>query len=115
VRDFHELESWQKAHQLALDVYRATDSLPKSEVFGVTVQVRRAAVSIPTRIAEGCGRDGDGEFAVYLHKARATASELEYLLLLCKDLGFLPEEVHTQLSDEVITVRKMMSGLLKRL
>jgi len=115
MRDFRELDFWRKAHQLALDVYRATDLLPKNEVFGITVQLRRAAITVPTRIAEGCGRDGDAEFAACLHKARATASELEYLLLLCRDLGYLPEHVHRQLSDEVVTVRKMMSGLLKHL
>jgi len=58
VRDFRELDVWRKAHQFVLDVYRATDSLPKIEIFGITVQLRRAAISIPTRIAEGCGRDG---------------------------------------------------------
>jgi len=115
LRDFRELEFWRKAHQLALDIYRATDTLPKSEVFGITVQLRRAAISIPTRIAEGCGRDGDAEFAACLHKARAAASELEYLLLLCRDLGYLPGELHQQLSDDVVAVRKMMSGLLKHL
>ena len=70
VRDFRELNVWRKAHQFVLDVYRATDSLPRSEVFGITVQLRRAAISIPTRIAEGCGRDGDAELAACLHKAR---------------------------------------------
>jgi four helix bundle protein len=115
VRDFRELDSWRKAHQLALDVYRATDVLPKNEVFGITIQLRRAATSIPTRIAEGCGRDGDGELATCLHKARATASELEYLLLLCRDLEYLPEQLHQKLSDDAVTVRKMMSGLLKHL
>jgi four helix bundle protein len=115
MRDFHELDSWRRAHQLALDVYRATDSLPKNEVFGITVQLRRAAVAIPTRIAEGCGRDGDIEFAAHLNKARATASELEYLLLLSRDLKYLTDPIHDQLSSSVITVRKMLSGLVKHL
>jgi four helix bundle protein len=115
VRDFRELDVWRKAHQFVLDVYRATDSLPRSEVFGITVQLRRAAISIPTRIAEGCGRDGDAELAACLHKARAAASELEYLLLLCRDLGYLPEPAHDQLSRDIVEVRKMMSGLLKHL
>jgi len=91
------------------------DALPKSEVFGITIQLRRAAIAIPTCIAEGCGRDGDVEFGASLHKARAAASELEYLLLLCRDLGYLTEVLHTQLSGDVVTVRKMMSGLLKHL
>src|ERR1035441_8982627 len=96
---------------LLLDVYRATDALPRSEVFGITVQLRRAAISIPTRISEGCGRDGDAELAASLHKARAAASELEYLLLLSRDLGYLPEQAHNRLSGDIVEVRKMMSGL----
>ena len=115
MRDFRELDVWRKAHQFVLDVYRATDSLPKIEIFGITVQLRRAAISIPARIAEGCGRDGDAELAICLHKARAAASELEYLLLLCRDLGYLPELAHDQLSRDIVEVRKMMSGLLKHL
>jgi four helix bundle protein len=89
--------------------------LPKSEVFGVTAQVRRAAVAIPTRIAEGCGRDGDVEFAALLQKARAASSELEYLMLLCKDLCYLPSETYEALREDVVTVRKMLSGLLRRM
>ena len=115
MRDFRELDVWRKAHQLALDIYRATDTLPKNEVFGITVQLRRAAISIPTRIAEGSGRESDAEFAACLHKARAAASELEYLLLLCRDLEYLPDQVHAQLSGDDVEVRKMMSGLLKHL
>ena len=115
MRDFRELDVWRKAHQVVLDVYHGTDALPKSEVFGIAVQLRRAAISIPTRIAEGCGRDSDVEFAACLHKARATASELEYLLLLCRDLGYLPEQEHQKLSGDVVEVRKMMSGLIKHL
>ena len=115
VKDFRELGSWRRAHQLALDVYRDTDALPQSEVFGLKVQLRRAAVAVPTRIAEGCGREVDLEFAASLHRARATASELEYLLLLCRDLAYVPEEVYSRLLDEVVEVRKMISGLLRRM
>jgi four helix bundle protein len=89
VRDFREVNVWRKAHELALATYRATESLPKNEIFGITVQLRRAAISIPTRIADGCGREGDVEFAAQPHRARAASSELEYLLLLSKDLGYL--------------------------
>ena len=96
-----------------LDVYRVTDTFPKGEIFGISVQVQRAAISVPTRIAEGCGRDAEVDFAAQLQKARGTCSELEYLLLLCRDLGFLTEDRHKQLSDDVVTVRKMLSGLLK--
>jgi four helix bundle protein len=115
VRDFREVEVWRKAHQLALTVYRATETLPKSEVFGVTAQLRRTAIAVPTRIAEGCGREGDVEFAAQLHKARGGSSELEYLLLVCKDLGYLPPEAYELLREDVVTVRKMLSGLLRRM
>ncbi|MDP9039541.1 MAG: four helix bundle protein [Acidobacteriota bacterium] len=115
MRNFHDLDIWRKAHQLALEVYRATDSLPKSEVFGISVQLRRTAVAIPTRIAEGSGRDENQEFATCLHKARAAASELEYLLLLCRDLGYLPEQHHAHLSEETVAVRRMMSVFLRSL
>jgi four helix bundle protein len=98
-----------------LDVYRATDSLPKSEVFGISVQVRRAAIAVPTRIADGCGREGDAEFSVQLQKARAASSELEYLLLLCRDLKYLTTEDYEVLREDVVTVRKMLSGLLRRM
>ena len=98
-----------------LAVYQRTDSLPKSEVFGITVQVRRAAIAVPTRIADGCGREGDVEFATQLHKTRAASSELEYLLLLSKDLGYLPSETYEALREDVVTVRKMLSGLLRRM
>jgi four helix bundle protein len=115
MQDFRELGVWVKAHRLALDVYRTTDSLPKNEVFGITVQLRRAAVAVPTRIAEGCGRENDAEFGVQLQKARAACSELEYLLLLCRDLGYLPEELYEGLRLDVVEVRKMLSGLIRRL
>ena len=115
MRDFREVDVWRKAHALVLTVYRGMDVLPKSEVFGITVQVRQAAIAIPTRIADGCGREGDVEFASQLHKARAASSELEYLLLLSKDLGYLPSETYEALREDVVTVRKMLSGLLRRM
>ena len=110
-----QLEVWRRAHQLVLSVYRATNELPKAEVLGITSQLGRVAVAVPSRIAEGCGRNSDVESAAALQKARATASELEYLLLLSRDLGYLTEEDHHFLGEEVVSVREMMSGLLKRL
>ncbi|MGD0796472.1 MAG: four helix bundle protein [Acidobacteriaceae bacterium] len=115
MRDFRGVDVWRKAHQIALDVYRGSDALPKIEVFGITIQLRRAAIAVPTRIADGCGREGDAEFAAQLHKARAASSELEYLLLLCRDLGYLTSEAYEALREDVVTVRKMLSGLLRRM
>jgi four helix bundle protein len=66
VQDFHQLKVWQKAHTLVLDVYRATSGFPKDELYGLSSQMRRAAVSIPSNIAEGCGRDSQPQFANFL-------------------------------------------------
>ena len=115
MQDFHQLDVWKRAHALVLRVYAASKELPSSESFGLVLHLRRSAVAIARSIAEGAGRSSDMEFAGDLKKARAAAHELEYLLLLCRDLGFLPEELYRDLTDEDIAVRKMISGLNKRL
>jgi four helix bundle protein len=115
MRDFRELDVWRKAHGLTQAVYVATKRLPKEEIFGLTVQLRRSATSIPTRIAEGCGVDSDPEFAGYLQRAKAGASELEYLLLLAHDLEYLPQDEFVRLSDVVVQVKKMLSGFVRRI
>jgi len=86
MQDFRNVEAWQKAHALVLAVYRDTQSMPREEIFGVTMQLRRGATAM--RIAEGTGRSGDVEFAVDLRKAGATCNELEYLFVLAKDLSY---------------------------
>jgi four helix bundle protein len=91
VQDYRHLKVWEKAHQLTLAVYKATVPFPKDELYGLTSQIRRACTSIPANIAEGCGRDGDAEFARFLRIAMGSASELDYHLLLARDLGFLNE------------------------
>ena len=92
MKDFRELKVWDKAHRVALSVYRATKDFPAQEQYGLTSQIRRAAVSIPTNIAEGCGRNGDAEFARFLDIALGSASELEYLVLLSGELELLRQE-----------------------
>lgn len=89
MRDFRELKVWEKAHCLTLAVYRATTAFPRDEVYGLTSQIRRSCASIPANIAEGCGREGDAELARFLQIAMGSASELEYHLLLTRDLDFL--------------------------
>jgi four helix bundle protein len=115
VQNFQNVDVWRKAHELTLAIYRATDKLPKTELFGVTVQLRRAAVAVPTRIAEGCGRENDSEFANQLHKARGASAELEYLLLLCRDLAYLPPADYESLVGRLVEVQKMISGLVRKL
>jgi four helix bundle protein len=89
MRDFRELKVWEKAHAMALNVYRATAQFPRDELYGLTSQVRRACTSIPANIVEGCGRNGDAELARFFRIAMGSASELEYHLLLASDLNFL--------------------------
>jgi four helix bundle protein len=115
VGDFHQLMVWQKSHQLALDVYRISTDFPKSEVFGLTSQARRAAVSIPANIAEGCGRGGDPEFARFLRISLGSASELEYHLLLAQELGYLDKADYATAANATGEVKGMLRRLLAHL
>jgi four helix bundle protein len=113
MKDFRQLKVWEKSHQLALAVYKSTKEFPKEELYGLTSQVRRASMSIPTNIAEGCGRNTDAEFARFLQIAMGSASETEYQLLLSRDLGFLTHEQYEQLNTDVTDVKRMLASLLK--
>lgn len=113
MKDFRSLQVWEKAHRLALAVYRATSGFPKEELYGLTSQIRRASVSIPTNIAEGCGRHTDAEFARFLQIAMGSASETEYQLLLGRDLEFLPQDSYETLRQQVEEVKRMLATLLK--
>ena len=108
MRDFHKLLIWQRSHQLTLDVYKASKSFPNEELFGLTSQIRRAVSSIPTNIAEGCGRNSNKELAHFLQIALGSASEVEYELLLANNLGYINDADYQALADETIAVRKMI-------
>jgi four helix bundle protein len=89
MKNFRDLQVWGKAHVLALDVYRLTARFPREELFGLTSQMRKCSASIAANIAEGCGRRGNAEFHRFLQIAAGSASELEYHILLARDLGYL--------------------------
>ena len=108
MRDFHKLGIWQRSHQLTLDVYKVSKSFPKDELFGLTSQIRRAASSIPTNIAEGCGRASNKDYAHFLQIAIGSASEVEYELLLAHDLEYINDEAFNKLTSETIAIRKMI-------
>jgi four helix bundle protein len=91
MKDFRDLMVWEKSHCLTLDIYGRTASFPKHELYGLTSQIRRCSASLGANIAEGCGKRGSNEFQRYLQIASGSASELDYHLLLSRDLGFLPE------------------------
>jgi len=115
MQDFKNVGAWQKAHALVLSVYRETQTMPREEIFGITVQLRRAATNVATRIAEGTGRSNDVDFAADLRRAVANSNELEYLMLLTRDLGYWKSEICAQLTDDAIEVRKMILGILRKL
>ena len=97
MRDFRKLKVWEKAHELVLEIYRVTAGFPREELYGMTSQLRRACVSIPANIAEGCGREGEAELRRFLRIGLGSANELEYHLFLAKDLRFLSPEDHARI------------------
>jgi four helix bundle protein len=113
MKDFRQLKVWEKSHQLALAIYKETKKFPKEELYGLTSQIRRASMSIPTNIAEGCGRNTDAEFARFLQIAMGSASETEYQLILARDLEFIPKENYEKLHADVEDVKRMLASLLK--
>ena len=112
MRNYRELEVWQKSHKLTLDLYKLSRAFPKEELYGLTSQLRRAAVSIGANLAEGCGRRTGAELARFVRIAMGSASELDYHLLLCRDFEFMTAVEYERQSRELVRVRKMLSGLL---
>jgi four helix bundle protein len=115
MKSFRDIHVWQKAYALALKIYKATDSFPSHEIYGLTSQLRRAAVSIPCNIAEGCAKSTDADFARYLDIAIGSASEVECQLLLAHDLDYLNDSNHDELIDLTIEVKRMLASFIKTL
>jgi four helix bundle protein len=114
MQDYRKLKVWQKAHQLALDIYVVTKSFPKEELYGVSSQLRRAIVSVSANIVEGCGRRTNADFGRFLTMSLGSTNEVEYFLLLSKDLGYLTENDNQSLSDRLVEVRKMLVSFTAR-
>ena len=115
MRDFKRLTAWQQAHQLTLDIYKMTNGFPSDERFGVTSELRKAATSIPTNIAEGCGRCGEREFTRFLSIASGSASETEYQLLLAHHLGYISVDDYQVMNEQVNAIKKMLGALRRKL
>lgn len=113
MQNFHDLKVWQKSHQLTLAVYQATKGFPREEMFGLTSQARRAASSVPANIAEGCGRGSDPDFKRFLHVAMGSACELQYHLLLSRDLEYLKCDDWNTLDQQSAEVKRMLSSLIQ--
>jgi four helix bundle protein len=114
MQDFRKLVVWAKAHQLTLHVYRVSVKLARKQDAGLASQLRRAAASIPANIAEGCHRGTGGDMARFLDIAFASAGEVDYHLLLARDLSILPEREYQNLSRKVEEVKRMLAGLQKK-
>jgi len=114
MKDFRDLKVWEKAHRLALACYDATATFPKHEIFGIVTQIRRAGTSIGANIAEGCGRGGNAEFQRFLQMAMGSASELEYHILLSRDLHFLDQDTHDRMQADIVEVKRMLAGLIRK-
>ncbi len=111
MRNYRDLVVWEKAHRLALAVYKNTRAFPNDERFGLTSQMRRASASIAANLAEGCGRRSDGELGRFIQIAMGSGAELSYHLLLARDLGFLEDKLYQGLDSDLGAVMRMMSSL----
>ena len=115
MKDFRRLQVWEKSHKLTLHCYAATARFPREELYGLTSQIRRCSASIPANLAEGCGKDSDGEFGRFVQIAAGSARELEYHLLLAKDLGFLSATDYELSQKRVLEVQRILASLARRI
>ena len=115
MRNFKELKVWHKSHELTVRIYQATRSFPREELYGLTSQIRRACASIPANIAEGCGRSSVLELGHFLNVAMGSASELEYHLLLARDLNFLLQPEYENLATNLSEVQRMLAAYIQKI
>ena len=115
MRDYETLVVWERAHAWTVEVYEASAGFPRDERYGLTSQLRRAALSVPTNIAEGCGRPGPGDFARLVGYAGGSVTEADYLLRLATDLGYLRPTDAAALRAEAGHLRRMLAALYRAL
>jgi four helix bundle protein len=115
MKDFHNLKVWEKAHKLTLMIYQVTKEFPKDELYGLINQMRRSSASIPTNIAEGCGRDSQADMTRFFQMAMGSSSELEYQLILAHDLQYLNEKDFLELSTELSEMRRMLNAFIQKI
>lgn len=115
MQDYRKLHVWTKAHALTLGTYKVAVSLTMPPAWPLRDQLLRAAISVPSNIAEGAGRGSDADFNRFLYHALGSLNEVEYDLLLARDLGFLKASEHSRLCEQIEEVRRMLSGLMAQL
>lgn len=114
MRDYRKLLVWQKSHELVLTVYKSSKNFPKDEQYGLISQLRRSSISVPSNIAEGCGRTSQSQFAHCLNIAMGSASELEYQIILSKELGYINNQNFKELLFKVKEVKQMLTSLYNK-
>jgi four helix bundle protein len=114
MQNFKDLIVWKKSHKNALLIYKLTQTFPKEEQFGIVSQLRRAAVSIPTNIAEGCGKFTQKDFASFLQISLGSSMEVEYLSLLSFELKYINNDDYQKLNQEINEVKAMLIALIKK-
>ncbi|MDD5459101.1 MAG: four helix bundle protein [Phycisphaerae bacterium] len=114
IRDFKELKVWQKSHDLVLEIYKATKSFPREELYSLTSQLKRAVVSVPGNIAEGAGRNGKSELKHFMTVANGSLSEAEYYVLLSLDLEYISKSGFARINEKIIEVKKMLSAYIRK-
>lgn len=115
MQNFKNIVVWQKSHQLVLEIYKLTATFPRDEKFGLTSQMRRSAASIPTNIVEGTGRGSDTDFGRFLQISLGSTCELEYQLILCKDLNFITQDSYHFFDTEITSIKKMLGAFIRKL
>lgn len=115
IKTFRDLNVWQKAHNLVLNIYKITKSFPMEERYGLVAQLRRSAASIPTNIVEGFKRKSKKDYAHFINVADASLEETEYHIILAKDLGYIKEKDFNRLNDLCNEIGKMLYGFHKKL
>ena len=113
--DYKNLIVWKKSHEFVLKIYKISSSFPRDEQYGITSQIRRASISMPSNIAEGSARGSDADFARFLRIALGSANEVDYLLLLAKEISIIKPEIYKQLSIDIDEISKMLSSFVKKL
>jgi len=115
MRDFRKYEVWELSHQIVLNIYNITKTYPDDERYHLVSQMRRAAYSIPSNFSEGCGRDSDKDFNRYVNICLGSAHELEYFMILSKDLNYIEESDFRTLNTEINKIKRKLFSLSKKL
>ena len=110
---YKNLEAWKQSMNLVVEIYNETKKFPKEEIFGLSQQMRRSAVSIPSNIAEGCSRKGEKETVQFLFMAKGSLAELETQVIISNHVGYISDTLTKEINDKIDELKRILSGLIK--